>query len=168
MPTVTATALPPAPANVQSAQGVLGQMPYYNLIIQLTQNSLADAQSDNVLSDSQLSTNVQTAVATYKHLPPQSQQSIIQQYSALWLFLPTYITNARIVDDYNQQNLVPLYGAMPNNTEMGQAAQRYLQQFFSGVGVTPPDAQQTTSTESHVPVLVIAGAGLLLIFLVTR
>lgn len=134
-----AVAGPTMPANVAVANNILGTQPYANLII-----SYGQALGGGIVTSQEIQSGVQNAVQQYDALSPAMQQTQLQQLYALWNFLPSYLSNAPIVDAWFQQNGLPT----ANNTAMGQAAQQYLQQLFAAFGVTPPSSGSSSGSGS--------------------
>src|SRR5579872_5431757 len=100
-----ATPGPTMPANVAAANQITSQQPYWNQIISLSQNPLANANAaTNTLTPSQVSASISMAVQQYKSAPAALQAQTLQQFEALWQFMPTFLQNAPIVDAWSQQN----------------------------------------------------------------
>ena len=157
---IQATAGPTMPANVATASTAMNVQPYAGLIV-----SMGPIPGANVSGPA--SANVVTVtpavvanmVATYNALPTTVQSQQLQQLFGLWSFLPSFISNAAIVDAWQNANVAP----GPDDVGMGQAVQSLLQQFFAAIGVTPP-VQSGSGAASTLPwPLILIGAGILVL-----
>ena len=166
---LVATAGPTEPPNVMTASSATFQQPYWNEIIRISQNPLGNpSAASNILPTSGIPAAVMAAVAQYNAAPASTQQTTLQQYQALYSYLPTLLTNAAILDAWLTAQGPP-YSQTANNTAMGQYTQTFLTQFLEAIGQAAPSQPGSDSSTSALPSWAIPaaiGAGLLILILV--